>query len=50
MHISEYTIGEKYCELLEWWYTYIAADLFHIPVHEKKLGNLLRGPLQKSVH
>lgn len=33
----------------KWGYTYITADLFHIPIYEKELGNLLRGPLQQPV-
>lgn len=33
----------------KWGYTYITADLFHVPIHEKELGNLLRGPLQQPV-
>lgn len=30
-------------------YTHITADLFHVPIPEKELGNLLRGPLQQPV-
>lgn len=30
----------------KWGYTYLTADLFHVSIHEKELGNLLRGPLK----
>lgn len=34
---------------MKWGYTYITADLLHISIHEKELGNILRGTLQQPV-